>query len=99
MIWDNAIEYSLSAQEEAAPPESPASKQPSADEPAHVLTRREEEISILVTRGLTNRQIASELSISEHTAATHVRSILKKLGLKSRARIGPWVSDQGLPRS
>ena len=35
--------------------------------------------------GLTNRQIASELSISEHTVATHITRILKRLGLNSRS--------------
>ena len=44
-----------------------------------------------------NRRIASELSISEHTAATHVAKILKKLGLKSRAQIGSWLSEQQGP--
>ncbi len=57
-------------------------------EPSNKLTRREQEIAILVAQGLTNRQVASELSISEHTAATHVRRILKKLGLQSRSQIG-----------
>jgi DNA-binding NarL/FixJ family response regulator len=42
-------------------------------------TSREEEIASLVARGLTSRQIALELHISEHTAATHVRRILKRL--------------------
>jgi DNA-binding CsgD family transcriptional regulator len=47
-----------------------------------------------VARGLTNRQIASELSISEHTAATHIRRILKKLGLQSRSQIGSWLAER-----
>jgi predicted ATPase/DNA-binding SARP family transcriptional activator/DNA-binding CsgD family transcriptional regulator len=97
MILDNVIEYALSAQEEAAPPKSPGSKQPSAEEPAYVLTRREEEIVTLVAQGLTNRQIASDLSISEHTAATHVRRILKKLGLRSRVELAGWVSSSRPP--
>jgi predicted ATPase/DNA-binding SARP family transcriptional activator/DNA-binding CsgD family transcriptional regulator len=53
------------------------------------LTAREREVALLVGRGLTNRQIARELSISEHTAANHVRKILKKLGVRSRAQIPP----------
>jgi non-specific serine/threonine protein kinase len=44
-------------------------------------------VALLVGRGLINRQIAEELSISEHTVANHVRKILKKLGLRSRAQI------------
>ena len=58
------------------------------------LTRREEELATLVARGLTNRQIATELSISEHTAATHVRKILRKLGLRSRTQIdSSWAPE------
>ena len=52
-----------------------------------MLTRREQEVVVLIARGLTNHQIAKELSISEHTVANHVRRILKKLGLRSRAQI------------
>jgi DNA-binding CsgD family transcriptional regulator len=52
---------------------------------------------VLVARGLTNRQIASRLSISEHTAATHVARVLKKVGLNSRLRLATWVTEQGLP--
>jgi non-specific serine/threonine protein kinase len=57
----------------------------------------EEEIVILVAQGLTNRQIASELSISEHTAATHVGRILKKVELHSRSQLATWISERGLP--
>jgi predicted ATPase/DNA-binding SARP family transcriptional activator/DNA-binding CsgD family transcriptional regulator len=91
MTSEEAIEYALS-EEETAPSTLPTVSQESSD----VLTRREEEIAMLVARGLTNRQIASELSISQHTAATHVRKILKKLGLKSRAQIGSWLTEQHL---
>jgi non-specific serine/threonine protein kinase len=51
------------------------------------LTRREREVAYLVARGLTNRQISEELFISERTVHAHVRKILKKLGLRSRAQI------------
>jgi DNA-binding CsgD family transcriptional regulator len=51
------------------------------------LTGRQLEVALLASEGLTNRQIASELSISEHTVAAHLRKILKKLGLRSRAQI------------
>jgi DNA-binding NarL/FixJ family response regulator len=51
------------------------------------LTRREEEIALLIARGLTNRQLSAELVISELTVASHIRKILKKLGLRLRAQI------------
>jgi len=69
-------------------------RDPSAqDEPMGDLTRREQEVAALIARGLTNRQVSTELSISERTAGNHVAKILKKLGLRSRAQIASWVSE------
>ena len=83
-----AIEYALSAEEEHVPPTLvPEQEPPPLDQRAQDLTAREQEITVLVGRGLTNRQIARELSISEHTVANHVRKVLKKLGVRSRAQI------------
>jgi DNA-binding NarL/FixJ family response regulator len=89
MSPEDAIEYALSKGEERdAPTLVPMPEQPPpADEPSERLTTREQEVALLVGRGLTNRQIARELSISEHTAANHVGKILKKLGLRSRTQI------------
>ena len=90
MALERAVEYALSEVEEQEAPTLvavPDQQQPPADEPSESLTPREQEVALLVARGLTNRQIAQELSISEHTAANHVRKILKKLGLRSRAQI------------
>lgn len=56
------------------------------------LTRREKEVATLVARGLTNRQIASELVLSERTVDHHVSNILKKLKLSSRARVASWLA-------
>jgi DNA-binding NarL/FixJ family response regulator len=58
------------------------------------LTRREREVVELVAGGLSNREIADRLVISERTAETHVSSVLAKLGLPSRARIAVWVREQ-----
>jgi DNA-binding NarL/FixJ family response regulator len=41
----------------------------------------------LVTQGLTNRQIASELVLSEHTVHHHVTNLLRKLNLNSREQV------------
>ena len=60
------------------------------------LTRRQREIALLVARGLSNRQIASELTISENTVANHVASIARKLNAPSRSRIAVWVTEWGL---
>jgi DNA-binding NarL/FixJ family response regulator len=76
------------------PPTISVSEEPSADEPTGELTHREQEVAVLVARSLTNRQIAVELTLSEHTIATHIRNILKKLGLNSRNQIAAWFTEQ-----
>ena len=92
MSLEEAAEYALS--EEADQPEATfAQEHLTSAEPMGNLTPRELEIVLLVPRGLTNRQVATELSISERTAGNHVAKILKKLGLRSRAQIASWVSE------
>ena len=54
------------------------------------LSRREDEVAKLVADGLTNRQIATRLVISERTAETHVQHILTKLGFTTRSQIAAW---------
>jgi DNA-binding NarL/FixJ family response regulator len=60
------------------------------------LAPREREVALLVARGLTNRQIAKELVISEHTVATYISRIHKKLTLHSRTQIAALLTDQSL---
>jgi two-component system NarL family response regulator len=52
--------------------------------PALKLTERELEVLRLVARGLSNRDVAANLAISENTVKNHVRNILEKLQLHSR---------------
>jgi predicted ATPase/DNA-binding SARP family transcriptional activator/DNA-binding CsgD family transcriptional regulator len=87
MTPEQATDYALSEVERPPPTQVPMPEQLPANEPTETLTRREQEVALLVERGLTNRDIAKELSISEHTVATHVHKILKKLKLRSRAQI------------
>ena len=54
------------------------------------LSPREDEVAKLVADGLTNRQIAARLVISDRTAETHVQHILTKLGFTSRSQIAAW---------
>jgi DNA-binding NarL/FixJ family response regulator len=60
------------------------------------LSPRELEVAVLIAQGLTNREIAAGLVVTERTAATHVEHILNKLGLRSRAQVAVWASAQGL---
>jgi non-specific serine/threonine protein kinase len=55
------------------------------------LTRREQEVAALVARGLTNRQIAARLVVTERTAGTHLERIMNKLGVHARAQIAAWA--------
>jgi DNA-binding CsgD family transcriptional regulator len=48
----------------------------------------------LIARGLTNRQIAAALHISERTAENHVQHIMAKLGLHTRTQIAAWTADR-----
>jgi DNA-binding CsgD family transcriptional regulator/sugar lactone lactonase YvrE len=60
------------------------------------LTRREREVAILVAQGLTNREIAARLFISERTAESHVEQIRAKLGFHSRGQIAAWLASEGV---
>lgn len=60
------------------------------------LTPREREVAGLIARGLSNREIAEALVITERTAESHVQHILEKLGINSRGRMAAWAVEQGL---
>lgn len=51
------------------------------------LTPREQDIARLVAEGLRNKEIAAKLSIEVETVKTHVRSVLRKLGLRNRVEL------------
>ena len=52
---------------------------------ADILTKRELQVALLVSKGRVNKQIADQLSLSEWTVATHLRRIYAKLGVRTRA--------------
>ena len=60
------------------------------------LSPREVEILRLVARGLSNRQIGEELLISAHTAANHIRSILRKTSCANRTEATTYAHRHGL---
>jgi DNA-binding NarL/FixJ family response regulator len=68
----------------------------SRDEPRAELTTRELDVLRLVGAGKANKEIATELLISERTARTHVSNILAKLHLESRTQAALWAVRQGL---
>jgi DNA-binding CsgD family transcriptional regulator/tetratricopeptide (TPR) repeat protein len=60
------------------------------------LTAREREVAAQVARGLSNREIADALVVSERTVEYHVSNILAKLDATSRAQIAAWAVQRGL---
>lgn len=59
------------------------------------LTAAEREVARLVGQGLTNRQVATRLFLSPHTVKYHLRSIFRKLGVRSRSEVVRLVSQLG----
>ena len=70
--------------------------QKESDRAVEALSEREREVVELVARGLTNREIAEKLIISENTARNHVSRILDKLGLTRRSEAAVFAAQHGL---
>lgn len=60
------------------------------------LTKRENEVLVLLADGLSNKEIAARLSISEHTAKFHVNSILQKMNAQKRVEAVVRAAKMGL---
>jgi DNA-binding NarL/FixJ family response regulator len=60
------------------------------------VTARERQVLSLLAEGLTNRQIAQRLVVSEHTVHRHVTNILRKLDLPSRTAAAALAVRAGL---
>lgn len=65
-----------------------------------LLTDREREVLHYVGRGMTNREIAEALGISEYTVKNHVKSILQKLGCENRTQLVRFALERAnrIPR-
>jgi DNA-binding NarL/FixJ family response regulator len=73
---------------------APTVAQTLARESSGGLTTREREIASLMSDGLSNHDIAERLVISEGTVEVHVKHILGKLDLRSRAQVAGWFARQ-----
>jgi DNA-binding NarL/FixJ family response regulator len=65
---------------------------------ANGLTGRECDVLTLVARGMSNAEIAGELTLSEHTIKSHIQNLLAKLGLRNRIHAVIYAFDTGLAR-
>jgi ATP/maltotriose-dependent transcriptional regulator MalT len=69
---------------------------PLGEAPGFPLSTRELEVLRLVARGSTNREVAEELVVSEHTVARHLSNIYTKLGVGSRSAAAAWAYERAL---
>jgi DNA-binding CsgD family transcriptional regulator len=68
-------------------------RQAGAAELLSLLTPRQQEVVALIMAGLSNRQIAERLVVSEGTVANHVRAILDRLGAERRGQVTAWLTE------
>ena len=76
----------------------PAPSEPAAVPPAD-LTPRESEVLRLIADGLTNRDIAARLFVSESTVKTHINNLFAKAQLRDRAHAVRYAFDSGIVAS
>jgi DNA-binding NarL/FixJ family response regulator len=61
------------------------------------LTNREQQLVKFIARGLTNKEIATELQLAEHTIRNHIHRMLKKLGATHRLAVVDICRMEGIP--
>jgi DNA-binding NarL/FixJ family response regulator len=61
------------------------------------LTNREQQIVGLISRGLTNKEIASELLLAENTVRNHIHRMLRKVGASHRLAVVDICRMEGIP--
>jgi DNA-binding NarL/FixJ family response regulator len=86
-LWSSASESSRSRLHGS---DGPAATYPSG------LTEREVEVLRLVALGLTDSEVANQLFLSVRTVNAHLRSIYRKVGVRSRAAAGRFAEENDL---
>jgi len=79
----------------AAPAAAPVAAAPGAPLVAPLVAGREAEVLRLLARGLANKQIGTQLGISERTVKAHVGSVFRRIGVADRTSAALWARDHG----
>ena len=93
------LEEAIAEAEALVPAGSSPTGRAQGSEPASAdngLSRRELDVLRLLAQGRSDREIAASLFISPHTATTHVKRVLRKLAVDSRAAAAAWAGRHGL---
>jgi len=93
MLLDSERAFALA---DAIPEPAPAADRRYIEVAGVRLTRRERDVAVLVAQGMSNRQIAARLVLTERTVEGHVENLLGKLGVHSRAAVAAWVAENEL---
>ena len=91
MSLDQALELAL-----AATQSPPLSTTTTSQQRVTELSPREQQVAALLAQGLTNRQIAEQLVVTQRTVASHIEHILEKLDFASRHQVGVWAGEHSL---
>ncbi|MBI2331983.1 MAG: tetratricopeptide repeat protein, partial [Chloroflexi bacterium] len=87
--FDSAFAFIVEKLNPPAPP-------PPSPELEQVLTTREREVLVLLSKGMTNEEISRELVVVIKTVEKHVANILMKLGMKNRTEAAAWAVERGI---
>jgi non-specific serine/threonine protein kinase len=97
MSIEQALELALATTE--TPPTQRDQAPNGSKEHVTKLSPREQQVAALLAEGLTNRQIAERLVVTERTVAAHIEHILDKLGFASRHQVATSATNNGLSSS
>lgn len=93
MPLEQAVAYAMAAPvpDPLLPPSQSRHRDAAAKQEFGGLTAREREVTKLIAQGMSNREIAAQLVLSERTVEKHIGNILSKLNFNSRTQITAWA--------
>ena len=94
MAVEQVLELALSATQ--TPPTEQGRPPDASRKPVTELSPREQQVAAVLAQGLTNRQIAEQLVVTQRTVASLIEHFLEKLGFASRHQVGVWAAEHGL---